>query len=299
MRVLRQLAHPIRFQEAILRKAFSTLNSGAVVYAAFPKSASQHLVNLLKIAFEDRIRVVTPKTAAGYGHNFISEKELHAHLLHCRKRLILYGHIPFNEHNNFIIEQLGQNTKIIVSIRPLPDIVVSYKEHIDRGFYGPLDYRINRLPESNAEWAHFDDEKKYDYIIQYIIPWYVRFLVVWMEGAKKWPTRFVTFEEHCFFPFEFLVNISRFLKLEVDIEALKSKIDPGKLSKSNFNVGKTGRGFKLLTDKQLHALETLLTYFGDSFLKSSQAKYVLYGYEGLPFDVTDVIKSGGIGSVRP
>jgi hypothetical protein len=234
--------------------------------------------------------------SVGYGHNFISQDAVFGSVTNFFKRLVLYGHFPYHYYNNLVMEGLGADTKILVSIRSLPDIVVSYKEHVDKSNYGPLDYRINGLPECNAQWSKFDDKDKYDYIIKFIVPWYIRFAVGWMEGAKKWPLRFVTFEEQTLYPHDFMMNVNSFLQIAVGPLELKEKLNPESLSKLSYNVGIIGRGYKLLDQDQLTRIKELVSCFGYSFLGSNLGKYLLYGYDGLPFEVADVIRNNAQGA---
>lgn len=273
---------------AIGKAVYGRVNKGMMVYAAFPKSGSRHLMNLITKCARPRTKVLKAKTCPGYGHNFISMRKLLTNP-GFRKRLILYGHFPYHSHNMSMIEQFSANPMVMVSIRPLPDVVVSYKDHVDRTGFGPLDYRVDGLSECNNAWHELDDKGKYDYVIRFIMPWYVRFVAGWMEGSKRLPTELLTFEEHTRQPWQCLVNLGKAFDLEMDAAALETLKVPAMLEKRNLNVGIEGRGFEILSENQRDGIGGLLSCFGNVFMQSELAKYLLHGYGGLSFSVDDVI----------
>jgi len=284
MHIKQYVSNPLILQRSAFRKIFLKTNRGVSLYSAFPKSASNHILDLLRIG-NNELKIISPKISSGFGHNFIDKEKIYGPILNNFKQILIYGHIPFHSFNDSAIEELGIS-KIIVSIRPLPDIVVSYKEHVDKGF-GPLDYRISGSPESNPNWSKLDDKSKYDYIIKFIIPWYIRYAIGWLAGSEKYSLRFITFEECTQYPNEFLISISKFLNLQITSTSVEEKINNKR--PSNMNVGQRGRGCKQLSQEQLSAIRELLYFYGDSILDSNIGKYLLYGYEGLEFDVADVI----------
>jgi len=272
----------------IVKAFYQSANKGMLVYAAFPKSGSQHLLSLISKCTGVRTKLMTPKLGTGYGHNFISKRKLLTSPGFGR-RLILYGHFPYHKYNISIIEQFSANPMAIVSIRALPDVVVSYKDHIDKAGSGPLDYRIDGIIEGNVAWHDLDDRGKYDYIIQFVMPWYVRFIAGWLEGTKRWPTEIVTFEEHTRHPWQCLVQLGKALNLDMDDAALELLKTPAKLERKNLNVGIDGRGFEILSGQQRDGIRKLLSYHGNAFMQSDLTKYLLGGYPGLPFSVEEVI----------
>jgi len=274
--------------KAFAQAVFRSTNNGMLVYAAFPRSGSQHLLNLIATCTGNRTKVVKAKLGTSFGHNFISMRKLLTNPSF-GKRLILYGHFPYHKYNISIIEQFSAKPMAMVSIRALPDVVVSYKDYVDKAGFGPLDYRIDGMTEGNAAWHELDDQGKYDYIIQFVMPWYVRFIAGWLEGAKRWPTELVTFEEHSRHPWQCLVHLGKALNLEMDAAALELLKTPATLERRNLNVGIDGRGFELLSEQQRDGIRKLLSYYGHAFMQSDLTKYLLHGYKGLPFSVEDVI----------
>jgi len=273
---------------AICKTLYRSVNKRMVVYAAFPKSGSQHLRNLITKCTGNRTMIIAAKTSRGYGHNFISMRKLLTHPCF-RKRLIVCGHFPYHQHNISMIEHFSADPMAMVSIRPLPDVVVSYTDHADRAGFGPLDYRIDGMTECNAAWHELDEKRKYDYIIQFVMPWYVRFVAGWLEGSRRWPTELLTFEEHTRHPWQCLVNLGKTFDLEMDAAALETLRRPATVETKNLNVGIGGRGFEILSEEQRDRIRNLLSYYGNAFTQSDLTKYLLHGYGGLSFSVEDVI----------
>ena len=139
-----KLLYPGLMRRKIALRLFRKFGGNFFIYSAFPKSASTYLVALMSNVFGKNLNVIRAKTGLGLGHSFISEEKL-IRDLHYRKDILLYGHIPWMHSNSRILKRLTQSPKVILTIRPLADIIISYKEHIDKIGHGPLDYYIKKL----------------------------------------------------------------------------------------------------------------------------------------------------------
>jgi len=223
---------------------FRKMKKQCFVYAAFPKSAPNYLIALLEKVCGNDIKVITPKISSGFGHNFISEENLFGyHPLRPFRYLTLYGHFPYNKHNSIAIKKLTNYPKIIVTTRPLADIVVSYKNHVDKFHTGALDHRIDGLTESFSRWGSLADSKKFDYIINFALPWYIKFILGLQEASLHWPVEFISFQEHTLEPAACVSNILRYLTLKTELKIIGSLRAKENIPKRNFNVGLQGRGF--------------------------------------------------------
>jgi hypothetical protein len=284
-----KLLYPGLLHRKLAARIFMKFGGNFFVYSAFPKSASQYLVALMAKAFEGRLKVIRAKSGPGLGHSFISEEKLFRDL-HYRKDILLYGHIPCIYSNLRIIEKLTKTPKIIITIRPLADIVISYKEHIDKIGYGPIDYCTNDIPECHPEWHVLSDESKFDYLIQYVVPWYIRFVTGWQEAAKRIPIEFITFEEHTLFPKDCLRNIAGFFNMDMDYSEIDKLNTTDTLPGTNLNKGKAGRGFSQLKQRQLDRINEIVSLCGDRFCETFLGKYLVYGFRDLPLKPEDVIQ---------
>lgn len=241
------------------------------------------MLALMQETAATQLKVIKPKIGNGSGHNFISMDGL-SKGLSFRKNTMIFGHLPFNNTNFKIIKKYQKKPKIFVSIRPLPDIVVSYKEHVDKFNFGPLDYHIDGVAECNPGWGLLDEKRKYDFIISFILPWYIRFAVSWVEAAKIWPVEFVTFEELTVYPQACILNIMRFLEIDLSPSAKTNLKNTKNLPRCNYNKGIGGRGLELLESEQLSKIEDMILMHGEGFFHSLLGRYLLLGYDGLPFD---------------
>ncbi|MFY9942811.1 MAG: sulfotransferase domain-containing protein [Desulfobacterales bacterium] len=283
----RWLINPGLLQREAVRLIFRKTGRKLLVCSAFPKSASQSMLSLMQETAGTHLKVIKPKMGNGSGHNFISPNGL-TQGVSFRKNTMIFGHLPFNNTNFKIIKKYRKNPKCFVLIRPLPDIVMSYKEHIDKFNFGPLDYHIDGVPECNPGWGLLDEKRKYDFIISFILPWYIRFAVSWMEAAKKWPVEFVTFEELTVYPQACILNIMRFLEIDSNLTLDSNFENTKNLPRCNYNKGIGGRGFQLLQREQLGAIEDMILMHGDAFYHSRLGRYLLFGYDGLALNPEQV-----------
>lgn len=283
-----KLLYPGSLHRRISRWLFLKYGGNFFIYSAFPKSASTFLVAIMSDVFCENLKVIRAKTGLGLGHSFISEEKLIRDLRY-RKDILLYGHIPWMHSNMRIIKRLTKSPKAIITIRPLADIIISYKEHVDKIGHGPLDYYINDFPECHPEWHSLEDAKKLDFLIQYIIPWYVRFVTGWQQASKTIPVEFITFEEHTQYPKQCVKNISSFFNLDLNPESTARLNDIDMLPKANLNVGLRGRGFKLLTEGQLEKINEIVSLNGDAFNNSFLGRYLCSGFEGTAIKPEDII----------
>ena len=99
------------------------------------------------------------------------------------------------------------------TIRSLPDTLVSYREHIEKTGHGPLDPHMPGLTEG-THFAKLTDRQQYDYLIKFVMPWYIRFVAGWLEAAHEWNVKFITYEELTNRPTECLREIAEFLGLD-------------------------------------------------------------------------------------
>lgn len=280
------LANPILLEKLIWKSVFKATNRGISLYSAFPKSASNQVLELVRHA-NPSLRIIETKISYGFGHNYIDDAKIFGPVFNQFRKLLLYGHVPFNNHNCSIMRDLRIKSTL-VSIRSLPDVVMSYSDHIDKFGYGALDYRIYNLQEGNPNWPNLTPQQKYDFVIKYIVPWYIRFVVGWMIANKEFDVGFVTFEEITSFPIDFLKCVCDFLQIDPVVSA--EKVDLLKAKPANYNVGQSGRGFSELSDNQLASLEEMMSLYGTDFVRSNVGSYLLHGYGELDFGPRDVVE---------
>ena len=256
------------------RRAFKRNRRSLIVISAMPKSASQHFITAFSRAFADDYQVIRGKLTIGSGNNFLSEKAI-AQSLPSGRNVAVYGHVPMTTYNESVVARFGRSRKAIVTIRNLPDTIFSYKDHIDRHGFGPIDPRIGSLPEGTANWSQFGDEQKLSYLVTFVVPWYVQFISSWLEAADQgWNVLFSPFEEHTGQTELAMQAVARRFELSA------SRIPEAEATaKVNFNVGVGGRGLSQLNPElsaRIHQqLEMALDIPGNATL----FRYLVSGYD--------------------
>ncbi len=54
MKYVQHLINPLNPNKKILKRVFEKVNKGIIIYSAFPKSSSQHILNLIGISSENK-----------------------------------------------------------------------------------------------------------------------------------------------------------------------------------------------------------------------------------------------------
>lgn len=235
------------------RARFQARNGRVVIHSSAPKSATHYLKHLLLSCLREEYAECSPTIPYGYGNNFLNPSDF-LKKLDPNRHWYIYGHIPPMAHNLKLLRALTENLHFVVTIRPLPDIVVSYADHVAKGNRGPLDWNIPGLVECRRDWADIPDERRYAFIIRYILPWYVRFLASYLLGDMPGRLDLLTFEEVVLTPQETTRRLVRRIE-GADIRDVPQDIFSKKV---NFNNGQIGRSARLLRPEHFQAIRELL-----------------------------------------
>lgn len=225
-------------------------------YSAFPKSASRHLVALLTRVSGGRVNVVRGKTAGGAGNNLLDRRRILGDLRVGRHTLV-YGHFPCSRYNLDVMRRCSATPRVLVSIRPLADVVVSYKEHVDRLGRGPLDPGLPGRAEGLATWQALSDVERYEHVIDTTLPWYLQHVAGWLAAPPDIPVLWLRFEQITGDGLQVVQDVDRFLGYGMDRAVLRTRFAEARDQRSNFNQGLAGRGAHLLGAAQLRRLHEL------------------------------------------
>jgi hypothetical protein len=140
-----------------------------------------------------------------------------------------------------------------VSIRPLPDIVVSYADQIEKKGTGALDTRMASSIEGYRFYAALSDEEKYQYLIDYVMPWYSRYMVSWLNFNNDKRVKIIKYDDISKDIQNVLDRIFRFagdagMNFEFDRNVALD-------FKARYNRGISGRGLQLLSADQIIQLK--------------------------------------------
>jgi Sulfotransferase domain len=235
------------------RKLFYS-NRKLIMIASFPKSATNYLDRLLiqSLGFE-RKKV---SAEGGYYHDTIYLPKLIDVML---KKCIVTQHIRPTLLNRPVISEL--NLRPIVLVRNIYDVVVSYHDHIKRDGIGPLDpdkYKLS--PEFCSDFFSFDEKRRYDFIIDSIVPWYIFFYVSWYHytrTTKEIDAHWIQYENLISEPRKCLDETLEFLGYKIPQAKIEQVV--GQDLKVNFNKGIVGRGNQI-TNEQRDRIKRLAAY---------------------------------------
>jgi hypothetical protein len=216
-----------------------------------PKSASSYLRVVLENASPRGSGFSHPKYAMGYGQNFYDTGKI-PWFPNDGRTFKLYGHTPLSKYNHDIMRAIDPGFVAILSIRPLPDIVVSYVDDIERRGFGAIDPRVEESVEGYRFYSSFSADEKYHYIINFVMPWYSRFMASWLNWADRDRLRIVKYED--------IANRTRNVVEDIGTFANHWGVNLNLNSDVNldvsvrFNQGKSGRGAEKLSPSHIARL---------------------------------------------
>jgi hypothetical protein len=226
-----------------------------ILIAAYPRSASNHLSYLVSeiLGYESRKLSI----GTGFFHETIYLPKLTDIL---SKKSVVTQHIRANSVLRSFIHEL--DLKIIILVRNIFDVIVSYNDYISKHGWSPIDPdKGGKYPEFCKDYFSFEDSKKFDYIIEMVVPWYISFYASWYnytitEKIIKgcWLTYEKLFEDQK----SSLLKILDFYKANVDESIIDMFINRN--IKVNFNKGFSGRG-ELLTNSQRERVQYYTSFF--------------------------------------
>lgn len=256
-----------RFRDRVIRRRRVDAKHPLVIFAAFPKSASLFLLKLIAKGTNYKPRSV--RLAEGGGQAIIDRQRFKGCL---DGRTVVYGHMPCNSYTRDLIRRFER--RVLVSVRPLPEVVVSLKDHIDAKGDSPLDPKVGNFPEYYPGYAEADVRTQMGYIIDYLMPWYFQFLVSWIEESKSSRIMWIPYEDIADRPIETVAEVARFCGTQLDEAALATYLagDP----KVNFNKGVRGRGLELL-DQGLQDKLAALAAYHRPYIDEQAMDYLLHG----------------------
>lgn len=239
-----------------IRKLFYKPNTNRLILiAAYPRSASNYLSYLISetLGFERR----KLSMGTGFFHETIYLPKLVDSL---STNSVVTQHIRANSELRSFIHEL--DLKIIILVRNIFDVIISYNDYISKHGWSPLDPdKGSKYPEFCKDYFDFEDSVKFDYIIEMVVPWYISFYVSWYNYtvAEKnikgiWLTYEKLFEEQK----SSLLSIFKFYDFETDESVIEELIKSN--VKVNYNKGYSGRG-KQLTNSQKDRVRSYTSFF--------------------------------------
>ena len=143
----------------------------------------------------------------------------------------------------------------IILVRNIYDCVVSLRDHLNRE---SLDIPQAYVPRN---FRSLTVEQQFDFMIDFIIPWYASFFASWSEyEGPAIRLRYKELVQNFPGAIERILSAIGFGASRREIEAALRKVDP---TEKRFNVGRVGRGLESLSGPQIERIRKQFAFFAD------------------------------------
>jgi hypothetical protein len=221
-----------------------TGSTSRILVAAAPKSGSTYVSSVLQRYFG----LEEPLIA---GMHWRWEHNIDAStLLQLRdKSYVIQRHIrPYAPNVSAI---MTEDISTIVTWRNLGDVVISLDDHVRREGGGVL-YLFHMNDDA---YLAMPDQARYQYMIQYALPWYINFYLGWKELRAP----IFRYEDMASDRVRFFNDMIATIAGHVDRERLAAILESGSISgATRGNVGRKGRSAELFSEETRERLEQFL-----------------------------------------
>jgi hypothetical protein len=175
--------------------------------------------------------------------------------------LVTHVHMQALAANRLFIEAL--DLRPVVMIRSLPDMLASYLDELEDQPLRPDKWLNIKVPDA---YPDFSDERKGDFIIEMMVPWYVSFFSTWLDYARTDErVLFLHYDDFHAQPaavLEKLLAHSRLPRSHAHCQAALDEVWKERAS-FRYNRGVSGRGHRRFTPAQIERLRRMIAYYGD------------------------------------
>jgi hypothetical protein len=175
--------------------------------------------------------------------------------------LVTHVHMQALAANRHFMEAL--DLRPVVMIRPLPDMLASYLEELEDQPLRPDKWLNIKVPNG---YAGFSAERKGDFVIEMIVPWYVSFFSTWLDYAKTdQRVLFLDYDEFRAAPAANLEKTLAHSRIPCSLERCETALDEVWKERASFryNKGVPGRGRARFTASQMDRMRRIMGYYAD------------------------------------
>lgn len=151
---------------------------------------------------------------------------------------------------------ISSNHIVVIQTRSILDTIVSLFDHWNKNPRTPF-WVTNQF-----FWPDLTDEEKYNHIIESYVPWHVQFVQGWDRASAKLNLIWTSYQN--------VVSDSN--KVAEEIFSFHSinhnHVSVPREANGQFNVGRSGRGQKQLSEKQKMRVSELVDHFGGTWQKN-------------------------------
>jgi hypothetical protein len=175
--------------------------------------------------------------------------------------LVTHVHMQALAANRHFIEAL--DLRPVVMIRALPDMLASYLDELEDQPLRPDKWLNIKVPSG---YSGFSEERKGDFIIEMVAPWYVSFFSTWWDYAKT--DARVLFLDYDDFRVAPAANLERLLahsRVPRSRQQCQAALDEvwDERATFRFNKGISGRGRTRFSPAQKDRLRRMIGYYAD------------------------------------
>src|SRR4051812_18219143 len=98
--------------------------------------------------------------------------------------MVTHVHMQALPANRHFIEAFG--LRPVIMLRPIPDMLASYAEMLDRNPLSPDNWLNAQVP---AQFAAMDQERRGDFLVDIYGGWYASYFATWLDYARGSPER--------------------------------------------------------------------------------------------------------------
>ena len=175
--------------------------------------------------------------------------------------LVTHVHMQALAANRHFMEAL--DLKPVVMIRALPDMLASYLDELEDQPLRPDKWLNIKVP---GEYAGFSAERKADFMIEMIVPWYASFFSTWLDYAKTDArVLFLDYDEFRAAPAANLEKLLAHSRIPRALRHCQAALDEVWKERATFryNKGVSGRGRARFTASQMDRMRRIMNYYAD------------------------------------
>jgi hypothetical protein len=223
-----------------------------VVIFSFPKSSTKYIRQIICGTLNWKFTVLFEKPGRKEQDLFLP-KLIDYH----RKNVVVAQHTSGTKFNVDLV--IKYKIKPVVMVRNIFDVIVSLRDwtHDKEHYYLPMGY----LEKS---FYDFDDEKQFDVLIANIVPWYFGFYVSWQMASQNCAVLWVTYERFMKDKAATVLDVLEHSDINVDrrrIDETIAALEKRPKHDINLNKGISGRGEKILTQRQQAKIAEFAGYY--------------------------------------
>jgi hypothetical protein len=191
-----------------------------------------------------------------------------------KETLVTHLHMQALPANRRFVEAL--DLKPVIMLRPIADMLASYKEMLEADVRARSEGLNCTIP---AAFPEFSNDRKADYLVDILGPWYANYFATWLDYAREQPDRvcILNYSQFLRDPAETLAAALHHARVPQPIELCRKAIDAvwKERSEHRFNRGVEGRGRESFTWRHTDRLARMLDYYG---VAESESGYLLGGH---------------------